>query len=299
MAETATLLDERAAGLLDGAVDLHRHGFPEISEGIRTSLSDVDDITLCREAGMAAVVLKSHVWPTPGRAHLLEQLVPGIRVVASVTLNEFAGGMRPEVVELAARQGAGVVYLPTASAHNDLVRGGISQRISAEIDSYVPDPERGVRVLDADGNLTPETWAVLEALETWPMTVYSGHLSAEETLAIARTGRLADRLVLSHPDSDSIEATDEAIQEAAALGAFIEITALGTYPQIGRVDHAGLARTVRLVGASRCVLTSDYFFPWAPPSHQMLLDLALGLMDHGITRHEIRTMLCDNPASLV
>lgn len=290
---------ERAAGLLEGAVDLHRHGFPEISEGIRTSLSDVDDITLCRDAGMKAVVLKSHVWPTPGRAHLLEQLVPGIRVVSSVTLNEFAGGMRPEVVELAARQGAGVVYLPTASAHNDLSRGGISRRIAGEIDSYHPDPAGGVRVLGDDGGLTAETWAVLEALDTWPMTVYSGHLSAQEALAIARTGRLADRMVFSHPDSDSIAAGDEAVVEAAGLGVFIEICALGTYPQIGRVTYDDLARTIRLVGAERCVLTSDYFFPWAPPSHQMLVDLSLGLMDAGITRADIRTMLCDNPGSLV
>lgn len=298
MIETAPVA-ERAAGLLDGAVDLHRHGFPEISESIRTSLSDVDDITLCRDAGMRAVVLKSHVWPTPGRAQLLEQLVPGIRVVSSVTLNEFAGGMRPEVVELAARQGAGVVYLPTASAHNDLARGGISRRISGEIDSYHPDPEGGVRVLQDDGRLTPDMWAVLEALDTWPMTVYSGHLSAEESLAIARTGRLAGRMVFSHPDSDSIAADDEAVVEAAGLGVFIEICALGTYPQIGRVTYDDLARTIRLVGAERCVLTSDYFFPWAPPSHQMLLDLALGLMDAGITRDAIRTMLCDNPGSLV
>ena len=165
--------------------------------------------------------------------------------------------------------------------------------------SYVPDPETGVRVLQDDGTLTPQIWECLEALDTWPMTVFSGHLSVEESLAIARTGRLADRMVFAHPDSDSIGAGDEAIVEAASLGMYIEICALGTYPQIGRIDHAGLARTVRLVGAERCVLTSDYFFPWAPPSHQMLRDLALGLMGVGITRDEIRTMLVHNPSSLV
>lgn len=291
--------DPRAEGLLEGAVDLHRHGFPEISEGIATSLSDVEDITLCREAGMSAVVLKSHVWPTLGRAHLLKELVPGIRVIPSVTLNRFAGGMRPEVVELAAKQGARVAYLPTASAYNDLSRGGISHRISGEIESYQPDASEGIKLLDDQGDLTAATWAILDAFDTWPMTVYTGHLSAEEVLAVARTRRLEGRLVFSHPDSDSVAASNAAIEEVASLGGYIELCALGTYPQIGRVTCADLAQTVRLVGAERCVITSDYFFPWAPPSHRMLLDLALGLMDAGITREEVRTMLCDNPAALV
>lgn len=286
-------------GLLEGAVDLHRHGYPEISDDLRTPISDVDDIALCREAGMAGVVLKSHIWPTMGRAQLLEKLVPGIRVVSSVTLNSFAGGMRPEIVELAGRQGAGVVFFPTASARNDVTRGGISSRIAAHITAYSPEGRETTSVLDDDGELTSDVLECLDVFDQWPMAMFSGHLSTAETLAIAATGRVRDRMVFAHPDSDSIGAADEAIVTAAKLGLYIEICALGVYPQIARVTFADLAHTVRLVGADRCVMSSDYFFPWCPPSSVMLMDLAAGLAAEGISRAELETMLRGNPRNLV
>jgi hypothetical protein len=43
--------------LLAGAVDLHRHGCPEISLASGPPRDDADDIRLCRQAGMHGVVL--------------------------------------------------------------------------------------------------------------------------------------------------------------------------------------------------------------------------------------------------
>lgn len=286
-------------GILEGAIDLHRHGYPEISGDLRTADNDPKDIALCRDSGMAAVVMKSHTWPTMGRAMLLEELVPGIRVVSSVTLNPIAGGMRPEVVEMAARQGAGVVYLPTAGAHNDIERGGISRTIGTAIDNYEAGSHAGVTIADANGALTTEVNECLDVVDEFGLMVYTGHVSATEVLALARDGRLADRFVFSHPDSHSIGATDEAIVEVAGLGGFIELCALGLYPQIGRITAEQLARVVRLVGAERCVMTTDYFFDWCPPSSVMLADFATQLFDAGITRPELDLMMRTNPAHLL
>lgn len=285
--------------ILVGAIDLHRHGYPEITGEFRTPESDVDDITQCRDAGMAAVVLKSHTWPTMGRAMLLEQLVPGMRVISSVTLNPISGGMRPEVVSLAAAHGAGVVYLPTAGAHNDIHRGGISRTLEDEVPLYDAHAHEGTRVTDADGRLTTLFHNCLDVIDAHDLMVYSGHVSPEEVIAIAQSGRLADRFVFSHPDSHSIGAGDDAIVEVARLGGFIEICALGTYPGIGRITPAGLARIIRLVGAERCVMTTDYFFDWCPPSSRMLADLATALAAEGITRTELDLMVRANPAHLV
>lgn len=284
--------------LLHGAIDLHRHGYPEITGALRTADSDVVDITRCRDAGMAAVVLKSHTWPTMGRAMLLEELVPGMRVISSITLNPIAGGMKPEVVELAASQGAGVVYLPTAGAHNDIVRGGISHTLEGAVATYDAHSTAGTRIADDDGRLTPNTERVLDVIDQYGLMVYSGHVGPAEVLSLARSGRLRDRFVFSHPDSHSIGAGDEIIREVARLGGFIEICALGTYPQIGRITPEGLARIVRLVGAERCVMTTDYFFDWCPPSHVMLADLAAQLAAAGLTRHELDLMMRVNPAHL-
>ncbi len=154
-------------------------------------------------------------------------------------------------------------------------------------------------VTNDDGELTEMFRKCLDVLDEWPMLVYSGHLSAPEALAILRDGRLRDRFVLSHPDSHSIGASDSEVVTAAGLGAYIEICALGVHPKIDRVTPADLARTVRAVGAERCVITSDYFFPWSPPSSVTLHEFAVALFDEGITRDELDLMLKTNPRRLI
>jgi hypothetical protein len=131
--------------LLEGAIDLHHHGYPEISFDVRTRLEDVEEFEHSRRAGMAAVVLKSHMWPTVGRAYLLSRAVPGIDIIPSITLNSVVGGFSPIAVESAALQGARVLFMPTWSARNDLERSGFSRLMRR----YVPSvgaiaPEAGL-----------------------------------------------------------------------------------------------------------------------------------------------------------
>jgi hypothetical protein len=69
MDDTTASLNE--AGLADrlliGAIDLHQHGYPEISLACRTRTTDVENLIASRSAGFAGIVLKSHFFPH-GRA---------------------------------------------------------------------------------------------------------------------------------------------------------------------------------------------------------------------------------------
>lgn len=285
--------------LLAGAVDLHRHGYPEISLTTGPPRDDVDDLRACREAGMHGVVLKSHLWPSVGRAYLLAKQVRGLEVYGSITLNSGAGGLSPAMVELAALQGARVVYLPTWSSTNDQARCGISRTLAAELRRTSLTDAPALPVVDGNGRLLPEVRDCLAVAADFDMLVYTGHLAAAEALAVAECGLARDRLVFSHPDSHSIGATwDEAVAVADA-GACVEITAVGIYPQLARTTPAALAELVDVVGAHRCVLTSDYFFSWSPSSTRMLLDLAEGLIESGVDRDGVRAMLVDNPRRLL
>jgi len=285
--------------LLAGAVDLHRHGYPEISLASGPPRDDVDDLRLCRDAGMHGVVLKSHVWPTVGRAYLLAQQVPDLEVYPSITLNTAAGGLVPAMVELAAMQGARVLYLPTWSSANDQERCGISRTIGTELRRTTLADAPTLPVVDERGRLLPEVRDCLEVAAEFEMLVYTGHLAASEAHAVAESGLAGGRLVFSHPDSHSIGATVDDAVAVADGGAFVEITAVGTYPEIARTTPGALAKLVDAVGTDRCVLTSDYFFSWSPPSTRMLLDLAEGLITSGIDSEGVRAMLVDNPRRLL
>jgi hypothetical protein len=286
---------------LQGSFDLHRHGYPEISFGVTTRLEDVEDLTACREAGFRGVVLKSHMWPTVGRAYHLRRAVPGLEVVPSITLNTCTGGFAPISVESAALQGAGVVYMPTWSARNDIERGGASAHIVAKALPHAdPATFKALTVLDAHDNLLPEVVETLAVAEAYGMVIFSGHLAPRETLALAESGLGASgRFVFSHPDSNSIGATAEDIAAVMATGAYLELCALGTLPGFQRISPTEIRDLAVEYGVDHCLITSDYFFPWAPPSAETIRTLASLLLGLGMTISEVSQLVAGTPAALL
>lgn len=286
---------------LQGAFDLHRHGYPEITFDVRTRESDVADLTGCREAGFRGIVLKSHMWPTMGRAYHLRRAVPGLEVIPSITLNSCAGGFSPISVEAAALQGAGVVYMPTWTARNDIERGGASAHIVAPA---LPHAEAGdfpaLSVFGANGELLSEVLETLAIAEAYGMVVFSGHLSPAESLALAESGLGASgRFVFSHPDSASVGATEEDIAEIMATGAYLELCALGTLSEFQRITPAAFKDLADRYGVERCLITSDYFFNWAPPSAETIRTLVTQLLELGMTVEEASQLTAGTPAKLL
>ena len=79
----------------------------------------IDDVSLarrCEEVGLAGFILKSHYTSTAERAAVVRGVVPGIAVLGALVLNRAIGGMNPLAVEIAAREGARVVWMPTTDS---------------------------------------------------------------------------------------------------------------------------------------------------------------------------------------
>jgi hypothetical protein len=103
---------DRARALVRGAYDLHVHVAPDVPE------RRIDDVALahrCAEVGLAGFGLKSHYTSTAERARIVSAAVPGVRAIGTITLNWAVGGMNPLAVEIAAREGARIVWMPTAA----------------------------------------------------------------------------------------------------------------------------------------------------------------------------------------
>ena len=103
---------------------------------------------------MAAILLKSHVTLTADRAAIAEEVVPGIRVLGGLALNEPVGGLNPAAVEAAIRMGARQIWMPTMSAANDVAYyrrlrpGDASQK-------------RGITILNEEGGILPVVHDIL------------------------------------------------------------------------------------------------------------------------------------------
>lgn len=287
--------------LLVGTFDLHVHGYPEIHPGLGMALDDFEQAEYAKSKGMAGYLLKSHLWPTMDRVYHIRQRVEGIRVSPSITLNSLLGGIEPGVVEAAVLQGCEAVFFPTWTSANDLEKKGFSRTIRKELPSLEPLMQIGQSVLDETGALTPKARDVLLVAQQADILVSTGHLSGRESVALAQEAERIGfgKLLVTHPDSRSVAASDEEITEAAKCGAFIEWTLHGMMPKSQRTKPERVVEWISQIGASRCVLTTDVFGRSSLPEPDEF-QLYLGLLHElGVSVEDIKQMSKTNPLSLI
>jgi hypothetical protein len=303
MVDYATPSD-RARELVRTAYDLHVHVAPDVMD------RRVDDVTLARRflaAGLAGFGLKSHYTSTAERARVVEAAVPGIDVVGTLTLNAAVGGLNPVAVEIAAREGARIVWLPTVDAQNeagardavypDGVHAPMWVRIQSELRDQGLEPQP-VAVVDDHGEPLPALLAVLALVARHNLVLATGHLSRDEIFAVvdAAVDAGVRDIVITHPEfpAQDLSETDQAW--LADRGALLE--RCFTTPHTGKCSWERVYAGIRATGAERNLLSTDLGQPANPPVEDGLALFADRLLGGGFTDDEIRTMTVTNSRRL-
>ena len=288
--------------LLEGSIDVHCHCYPEISFDVKMRVEDVDAYRLAAQAKMKGIVLKSHMWPTIGRVYQMRDKVEGIEMWSSIALNTSSGGLSPWITESALKQGVKVIWLPTWSARNDLLCGGFSRFMTPWLPTFSKiTPDQGLTVLDADGTLVENVKDILSLAKEYDAAVFTGHISADESLAVAREAKKMGfkNLMMTHPDSASINAGMDQLKEFAEMGFFIETTFLGLMPAFWRMSLQDLCARIREVGARQWILSTDTFFEWSAPPSEMMRMFIASMLAVGMSPEELDLMVRKNPAELL
>lgn len=218
------------SALPDWAVDmadLHVHAAPSL---LPRHGDDAQTVAAERSVGFRTVVLKSHEGSTVERA-----AIAGDGVYGGIVLNSPVGGANPDAVEVAARLGGRVVWMPTVSAPNH--KAGAS---SPELSVHRGFELRAVEVIADDGLLLPAWQDVLDVVVEHDLLLASGHLAAAETVLLftAARRRGVRRLLVNHPLMAFLHWDDEAAQALQALDVHLE---LGILPDLlGDAEHASL-----------------------------------------------------------
>lgn len=291
-----------ADDFLLGAIDLHVHGYPEIGFNVKGRLEDDEIAMEFKNADMGGFVLKSHMWPTVGRVYALKKRFPSLNIFSSITLNVTTGGLCPIAVESAAKQGAKVVFMPTWSAINDLKREGFSSYFKEYLQAAKNlKAEEGISIIDENGKLLKNVFEILEIAKEYNLVVATSHLSPSESLILAKEAQRVGgiTLIFSHPDSRSVGASFEEMQQMVRNGAFIEICTLGLLPSFQRISPRDIIKTVRGLSSEKCFLSTDFFFDWAPPPPEMLRMTIGALLSEGLLENEIRNLVQLNPAMIL
>ncbi|HEY7604017.1 MAG TPA: DUF6282 family protein [Gaiellaceae bacterium] len=295
---------DRARALVRGAYDLHVHVAPDVPE------RRIDDIALahrCAEVGLAGFGLKSHYTSTAERARIVSAAAPGVRAIGTITLNWAIGGMNPLAVEIAAREGARIVWMPTVDSPAETAGRREPQpgdkvpqwaKLQHELRGLGFSVE-AVEVTDAGGELLPETRLVLETIARHGMILATAHLGRDDTFAVADGAFAAGvkTVVITHPEFTCQNFSIEDQVSLAEKGCLIERCL--TTPYSGKTTYEHVFEGVRAVGIERNFFSSDCGNPDYPPVEDGLAIWADELLGAGFSDDEVRTMVVDGSRRLV
>jgi hypothetical protein len=293
-----------ARELVRTAYDLHIHVGPDVMR------RRIDDVTLAErflDVGLAGFGLKSHYTSTAERAQVVSRAVPGIDVVGTLTLNASVGGLNPLAVEIAAREGARIVWLPTvdavgeAGARDRVYPEGSTPplwvRIQAELRDQGLEPPP-VPVLDARGAPLSELLAVLGVIARHGLVLATGHLTRDEIFPVVDVAREAGirHVVVTHPEFPT---SDLSVEDQVALaGRGVLLERCFTTAHTGKCSWEHMADGIRATGPARNLLSTDLGQPENPPVEDGLALFADRLLEHGFSEDEIRTMTVVNSRAL-
>ena len=293
-----------ARDLVRGAYDMHVHSGPDVIKRIG---HDIEIAERFRAVGLGGFVIKSHYAPTAGRAALARAIVPEVKTMGAICLNQAVGGMNAIAVEMAAREGARVVWFPTVDAENEPV-GRFPPVAGANIPFWAHMQHQlqaegvfsqAVPVVDAQMEVLPQTRQVMRSIAKHDMILATAHLNRDEIFAVVDAA-LAEgirRITITHPEfpSQNLSAQDQAA--LAERGAFLEHTIASIY--FKKYSWELVFDNIRYTGIDQCYFASDLGQPSKPPIEDGLALSADMALKAGFSKDEVHRMIVQNTRRLV
>ena len=289
---------------LKDTIDFHIHSGPDTWSGISGPaggarlFDDFEAAEMARDAGMRAIVLKSHDMISSARAYLVRKKVPGVLVFGGVVLNYPVGGLNCTAVQSSVKYGEGlgkVVWLPTKDAANDVTPKSVERRRRFG--------RPGITIAKNE-ELVPEMGEVLNAVVENNLVLATSHIGLEEKrILLEETHRLGLKKVLvTHPENRlSGVAMDINVQkELVSKGAYLEYCFENTMPL--SLEHTTLdqyVEAIRTIGSDHIVLSTDFGQVYNPTPVDGLRMFIVSLQQRGLSQIHIDMMTKMNPARLL
>jgi hypothetical protein len=223
-----------------------------------------------------------------------------------LVLNNPIGGINAAAVEIAARSGARIVWMPTVDAANEAkeraaFKPGAKLPLWAKLQQELREAgihSPPVQVIDESGALLPEVHQVIEVIARHQMVLATGHLGRDEIFAVANVALDAGvrNVVITHPDYPTQNLAIEDQIALAERGAWLE--RCFTTPHTGKIDWARMFQVTRATGVQRTVLSTDLGQPANPPVEDGLALFADRFFEAGFTDDEVYTMAVKNSVRL-
>ncbi|MBN9220548.1 MAG: hypothetical protein J0I79_21585 [Mesorhizobium sp.] len=287
--------------LMQGAVDLHVHSGPSL---MPRAVDHIEVVQQAVEAGMAAVLLKDHYYPTMPIAHLINKHYPSsVTTLGAVVLNNPLGGINPSAVDYALKQGARIVWMATAHAQNHIDH----EKKDADFKNKFPVNSKktvapvGSRLVDESGEVTDEVKLILDLVAQADAAVSGGHHHISELWPFYEEAKArgVKRLFLNHPTYVN-EGSFQDVAQLARMGVMIEHSICMFVPSTFYLfDREHLRQVIDAAGVENTFFGSDLGQKNNPtPVEGFRLIIGL-LLDLGYSEPDVRRMVATNASQFI
>ncbi len=289
---------------LKGAIDVHSHVDPDgYGPGHNGRAFDAMELAkLAQEAGMRGFVIKLHYDQSADDAYHVRSVYPDLEVLGGIGTNFATGGMNPSAIRQMADVKGGwgrIVWMPTWDAKHYVEHNG---------------NDRPFITVAKDGALVPEAKALIAAVaevngktrtSKGNVILATGHNAPEEVLLIVKEARgLGLDVLVTHPLLESVGMNMEQMQQAVAMGAYLEFVSSFANEEATIAEYA---EAIREIGAEHCIVSSDRGQGRGEEGHdspamshvQGLALAAQALRQKGFSEAELDLMFKTNPARLL
>ena len=293
---------------LGGAVDLHVHSYPCV---FQRRVDDRQAAQAASDAGMAAIVLKSHHESTVSRAYLIQKEFPNLKVFGGVVLNQFVGGINPAAAGQSAQRGREhrtaaqrccvTKKLPTIdAAHHIEVHGARGSYDVQKSDGgfFWGEPISAVK----DGKVVDEAMVVLELIAKHDAILGTAHLSLTEIDLLVRAARErgVKKILITHPYFRVPAGMNlDFLKAMVRLGAIGEFGYCTISPMWAYVNLQFTKEVMESIGYDNCVVMSDTGQSHNPMPPEALWLYAQGLYEKGVSAGNVEKLIVNTPKALL
>ena len=286
--------ESKALELMKGSIDIHIHTAPDI---FTRSVNDIEAAQQAKKAGLKAILIKNHLFPTSERAQIASKSVD-FPVFGSVSLNYSVGGINPHAVEDSIKLGAKEVWMPTMHSER-FIADAISIPAMAK---ELPKGIKGISILKSNGELVPEVYDILDLVAKHDVILGTGHISKLEGMKLIDAAENAGikKILLTHPMIEFLDYEVDEMKAAVDKGALLEHDWIICTPQAKNPTHPSkIADVIKEIGAEFCVLATDGGQKINPLPIKMFEKFISEMLRNGISEDEISIMISENPDKLL
>jgi hypothetical protein len=291
----------RIDALMRGSVDLHLHPGPSLHP------RKVDHFEVARAAdaaGMRAILLKDHYYPTMPIATLINtNLALNTEVLGAIVLNNPVGGLNPSAVDYALKQGAKIVWMATAHAKNHMEHEAKEADFKNKfpVNTKKTVPAVPATLVDETGAVRDEVKLILDLIAEADATVSAGHHHISECYPFYEEARNRGvrRLFLNHPTYVN-EGNFQDIRALVSMGVKMEHSICMFVPSTFHLfDDEHLKSVVEAAGVENTFFGSDLGQNNNPTPVEGMRQIIEVLIRLGYDDAQIRQMTSANAAELV